>query len=176
MSAKEDAQHHLSSALMCLSRTSEQYEQVKEFMVQRNQYHPGTGLSLETRLLRARLIMEEAMETVKALGVNMEVTDYDGESLDLSFSDITFNDRRFTSEISDIIDGCCDLQYVTLGTLVALDEPDLPYTDEVHASNMSKGSTKDEHGKVIKDEKYQPPQISEIYKTRKKLKGMLNEQ
>lgn len=106
----------------------------------------------ETRLLRARLIMEEALETVAALG--FEVGDEDGQ---WRMQNARFPEHYPTKEIDfgNVIDGCCDLIYVATGCLVACGVPDLPHLEEVCAANDRKfpggaAITDPETGKYLK--------------------------
>lgn len=103
------------------------------------QFHFATGSTIghtpEIRdaELRAALIFEEAKETIEALRSGDEV---------------------------EVIDGLCDLLYVTFGTAVAMGVDLDPFFAEVHNSNMSKlGGEKREDGKVLKPEGYRPPDI-----------------
>lgn len=117
---------------------------------------------LETRRLRAKLILEEAFETVEALG--FAVTGRSGKS------EIVLDPKRlYLVELSkglnmeDAIDGCIDTMYVCVGTLMAMGVPDLPFVDEVCRANEEKfpngkpivnGS-----GKFLKPEGWNPPDI-----------------
>jgi predicted HAD superfamily Cof-like phosphohydrolase len=90
----------------------------------------------KTRLLRAQLIWEEALETIQALGCGVEigssglsVVSYD--ALENPESDLTF-------VLDEIIDGCCDTIYVAIGTMIACGVPDLPHLTEVNLANNRK--------------------------------------
>mgnify|MGYP000750643155 CR=1 FL=1 len=105
------------------------------------------------RVLRARLILEEATETIEALGC--EVVMNDGE---LSVR----NDFLKQPSILETIDGCCDLSVVTIGTLSALGCPDAPFLAEVDAANLRKfegDAHRDSHGKWIKPSDFVGPDI-----------------
>lgn len=76
--------------------------------------------SLEIRKLRAKLILEEALETIKGLGLDVYDEMYDSHLTSAN------NSFRFEEGVGglqpnliDIIDGCEDLKVVTEGTLVA---------------------------------------------------------
>jgi hypothetical protein len=104
----------------------------------------------ETRRLRAQLILEEALETVNALGFNVEV------------GDLVKTNSSYSSE--GVVDGCCDLVVVTLGTLCAFGVEDLPHFCEVSDCNDAKfadGVIKDENGKVVKPEGWTGPDHSQ---------------
>ena len=85
---------------------------------------PGT----DTRQLRARLILEEALETIHALGGTWIVNERG--ALDI----VMIPDPN----MEGIIDGVCDLHYVAIGTLAACGVPDLPHVREVNAANNAK--------------------------------------
>lgn len=99
----------------------------------------GEPVPAAVKLLRARLIMEEAAELVAAIQEN---------------------------DVERIADGIGDLIYVTLGTAVAYDVPAGPVFDEVHASNMSK-SKPNAHGKGGKGEGFQPPHVAAVLRAHK---------
>ena len=111
--------------------------------------------SQKIRLLRARLILEEALETVEALGF---APTWD-EGLD-SF-DIVPHGKP---DLVGIADGCADLSVVTYGTLSACgvaDESVLAAVDENNLEKLEKG-TVDEHGKLQKPPGHQPPDLEKI--------------
>lgn len=113
------------------------------------------------RLLRAKLIFEEAIETIYALGFTISYLEEGGESpQELDFEGISLAPITGT-EISliDIIDGCGDIKVVTTGTLSAFGLPDEPFQEIVDNSNLTKfreGYSIREDGKVIKSPNYVP--------------------
>lgn len=125
---------------------------------------PGapTEPSLTVRILRAKLILEEAFETIR-----------DGLGVDVRFGDLH---QPITSDalgfglggdfnLVETIDGCCDLRYVATGTLSACGVPDIPFQDAVDQNNLDKfgtGHTLREDGKLIKPPGHQPPDIAGI--------------
>lgn len=113
----------------------------------------------ETRVLRAKLIMEEAMETVKALGVVL-YCDGDG-SVDLLYADLGFSDKGVEYvDVPEVVDGCCDIKVVTTGTLSAFGVADDPCQIEVDNANLRKfaeGGYRREDGKWIKPADWRPP-------------------
>ena len=121
---------------------------------------PGVGLSEDARMLRAKLIMEEAIETVTALGC--EVVRFYG---DVQVKIVG------PMHLEQVIDGCCDLKYVTVGTLVALNIPDIPHDTAVCAANEAKfvDGKPVPHptipGKYGKPEGWKPPNHLEVMKT-----------
>jgi len=147
-------------------KTTAHYERVKEFMRLAKQTGPE-NISLpdsKTRFLRAKLILEEAMETVRALGFNpyfipgMATTGY----LDIK-NNIGFTEQE--PNLVEILDGCADISVVTIGTLIACGCPDKPLLEEVDRSNLSKFSTDysfREDGKLLKGKDFVPPDIRAI--------------
>lgn len=138
--------------------TAEQ-QQVREWMKQFGQETPEKpGIpSLETRKLRAKLILEEAFETIQALGFRPVFRDtYDNEAWTFCYKTdrLELHHEDDNVDLSLIADGCADLKVVTEGTLVAcglvskkhfkadsggcqIDEYD-PLFNEVMRSNFSK--------------------------------------
>ena len=99
--------------------TNEQ-QQVKEMMLAFSQECPEkpTIPSLEVRKLRAKLILEEALETVIALGIEPRIRIYTRANTEYGF-DIQLNEHPFGPNLKEILDGCEDLKVVTEGTLLA---------------------------------------------------------
>lgn len=118
----------------------------------------------KTRELKARLILEEAMETIDALGVDIYIREDDRpttfDELELSVR----NDRPYNKppDLIEIADGCADLSVVTMGTLVACGIPDKPLLTIVDENNLAKfgpGSYRREDGKWMKPPNHKPPDI-----------------
>lgn len=124
--------------------------------------NPYMELSPEQRLTRARLLLEETLETIDALGVS--ITTAPVESLPdygISIDDLDKVKMELTGDygckigrMNDVIDGCCDMIYVALGTLAAMGVPDEPHLAEVCRANGDKFpdgvATVDAHGKFQK--------------------------
>lgn len=89
----------------------------------------------KTRMLRARLISEEAQETIDAL---------------------------LAGDLVEAVDGLADMLYVVFGTADALGVDLDPVFEEVHRTNLAKGNKRDEHGKVRKPANWEPPRIREL--------------
>jgi predicted HAD superfamily Cof-like phosphohydrolase len=125
-----------------------------------NHPHPQI-LDLEgvRRKLRAKLILEEAIETVHALGFDVEVhAAPNGELVDFEL-----RDNRQTNWV-EAVDGLCDLIYVTMGLGVEAGFSLAPFFAEVHHSNMTKvGGPVREDGKGLKPESWQPPRIGYLW-------------
>lgn len=93
--------------------------------------------------LRARLIAEEAAETVAGL-----VGDEAAVGILVEFAKKTHRPPHRDADIVEVVDGLCDLIYVAYGCAEALGVDLEPYFDIVHAANMKKtGAAIDGHGK-----------------------------
>ena len=87
-----------------------------------------------TRLLRARLVFEEALEFVKSCGCT--VTGAGGTAV-MDEIGVT-PDPKGTTDLVEYVDGCVDQLVVTYGALNAAGVKAQPAWDEVQRSNMSK--------------------------------------
>jgi predicted HAD superfamily Cof-like phosphohydrolase len=149
--------------------TSPHFRRVRAFMQKARQSTPirATVPDDATRLLRARLILEEAMETVEALGVSVRVAATDPEG-HVVYSGLCLESKKIEPDVDnarlkEIIDGCCDSIVVVLGTMVSCGVPDLPAMEEVCNSNDSKfaeGYSLREDGKLQKSPSYTPADFS----------------
>jgi predicted HAD superfamily Cof-like phosphohydrolase len=95
----------------------------------------------ETRLLRARLVFEEALEFVKGCGctVTMNAAGANGEGATAVIDDISVvQDADGKPDFVEYVDGCIDQLVVTYGALNAAGVKAQPAWDEVQRSNMSK--------------------------------------
>ena len=87
------------------------------------------------RLLRAKLIFEEALETIDSLGVR--VLDFTDSAIELAdFMLEPLPDGEF--DLVDSIDGCVDLIVVATGTLSTIGVDDKPHQLEVDNANLRK--------------------------------------
>lgn len=131
--------------------------------------------NVEIRRLRAKLILEEALETIHALGFEP----------DLIFDKM---DERFNPNLEQIVDGCCDLRVVTTGTLSACGVSDIRPQELVDENNLEKFrwpynnlpneyktltlkhikqqsdmfvevAVRDSNGKILKPPSHKPPEI-----------------
>ena len=121
------------------------------------------GLPSENvRRLRARLILEEALEVVAALGFGVLIKTRFSDVEICNLDAISFIDS-FHPDMVKIVDGLCDLNYVSYGTADAIGVDLQPFFAEVHDSNMRKlEGPKDDHGKQLKPEGWVPPRIAEM--------------
>jgi predicted HAD superfamily Cof-like phosphohydrolase len=115
----------------------------------------GTDPELRENELRAKLIMEEAVETVAAMGFLAIAAISDGSTL----APITVFEKHYTEpNLIETIDGLCDLIYVVVGTAVTAGIDLGPHFTEVHRANMMKlQGPKRADGKQLKPEGWQPP-------------------
>lgn len=149
---------------------TEHQERVEKFMKLAGQELPDrpTLPNEEVRLLRAKLILEEALETIEALGMSVCVTYKDGLTFGPTIEkhNICFIPNK-TANLEEIIDGCCDISVVTIGTLSACGVPDQPFLEEVDENNLAKfgpGGYRREDGKWVKPPDHTPPKIKEVLK------------
>src|SRR6266436_8790440 len=127
-------------------------QQVKEFMQFFGQDTPEkpTQLTEEIAKLRAKLILEEAFETItRGLGLSIFLDQGPESNVLLEEDDLQNIKIEFFKQkevdLVELADGLADSAYVcSFGTAVAAGIDLEPIQDEVHASNMSKAWTKDE--------------------------------
>lgn len=166
---KTDHQHRVEAFMRCIHK-----QQKALGGISLTQYVPESPIlpSEEIRGLRARLILEEAIETVQALGyeVTVELEPNHGENREheLDFNIMAFGVKPsfvHTPSLVEIIDGCCDISVVTIGTLSACGVPDSCFLEEIDHNNLAKigpGSSIREDGKLIKPPGHTPPRIQEM--------------
>jgi predicted HAD superfamily Cof-like phosphohydrolase len=125
---------------------------------------------LKERILRANLILEEALEFVDAMGLRVDVVDplsgYARTSLDVF---VKFELKELgPANLVDAADAIADLNYVVAGAAVTMGLDTETLGDEVHRSNMSKvwpdGTVRhrESDGKVLKPPTYSPPNLESI--------------
>lgn len=130
-----------------------------------------------TRLLRARLLLEETLETIQALGFTVMIpvsgpcvigvnTEPDVIYYAVSMDNAEFEDN-YHSNLEGIIDGACDVQYVAVGTMLCCGAPDELHMNEVNRANNAKfpngEAITNEHGKFQKPKGWQPPNHSKHF-------------
>ncbi len=143
-------------------------EKVEQFMKLAGQEVPDrpNEPSKEVRILRAKLIFEEAMETImKGLGVCIGVSGSTEEML-RKITNMEFEfDAHQPFNLIETVDGCCDLKVVTTGTLSACGVHDLQCQIAVDSNNLAKfgpGSYRREDGKWIKPPGHAAPNFQQI--------------
>src|ERR1700692_1166048 len=91
-----------------------------------------------TRLLRARLVFEEALEFVRACGCTVTMSgSNDAEPAVIDDIRVVL-DSSGTPDFTEYVDGCIDQLVVTYGALCAAGVKAQSAWDEVQRSNMSK--------------------------------------
>lgn len=142
---------------------SAHFLRVCEFMQKAGQATPDVPAlpDAETRRLRAKLILEEALETITALGFDVEV----GQTI--ARQTVALDDYRLKpngmENLSQIVDGCADVSVVTIGTMIACGVPDEPVLRLVDENNLAKfgpGGYRRDDGKWVKPHGHRPPDIA----------------
>jgi len=107
--------------------------------------------------LRARLILEEAFETVEAMvGVDRACELIDEAVVK---QDVIRIDQCDEPDMVEAVDGLCDLLYVTFGAFDAFGIDAESFFQIVHEANMTKlGGPQDANGKQLKPTGFVPPQ------------------
>lgn len=123
----------------------------------------------KTRKLRALLILEEALETIEALGFGLRslqgtpALEHLKERKDL---DALFEVYEKEPDLVGIADGCADISVVTIGTLSACGIEDTDLLELVDCNNLEKfgpGGHKDPvTGKWVKPPGHKPPDIKAL--------------
>ena len=91
-----------------------------------------------TRLLRARLVFEEALEFVRACGCAVAMGGADGAKSTVTNEISVVADPDVMPDFTEYVDGCIDQLVVTYGALNAAGVKAQSAWDEVQSSNMSK--------------------------------------
>jgi predicted HAD superfamily Cof-like phosphohydrolase len=91
-----------------------------------------------TRLLRARLVFEEALEFVRACGCTVAIAGSDGATSPVIDAISVVAAPDIAPDFTEYVDGCIDQLVVTYGALVAAGVRAQSAWDEVQRSNMSK--------------------------------------
>lgn len=154
--------------MMTERTTSDHYESVRAFMVMAGQ-KVRSGKPVippeDERMLRAKLILEEALETIEALGLcpTLDADNAVDGQVDITMDLVSWEDTSQGPNLTEIADGCADLSVVTIGTLIACGIPDLHLLRIVDQANMAKfgpGGHRREDGKWIKPPGFTPPDIA----------------
>lgn len=143
-----------------MNRTTDHYARVKAFMVlaeQKVRTIP-TIPPVDERILRARLILEEALETIDALGLTARMT-VTGATVQIGA--VLFEANKYPV-LTEIVDGCADLSVVTVGTLISCGVQDDDLLRMVDANNLAKfgpGGHRRADGKWVKPPGHKAPDI-----------------
>lgn len=120
---------------------NEHQRRIEEFMRLAGQDVPDEPKvpDRDTRILRAELILEEALETISALGIGVRVEcDVKGQEIRHKHSlDYTMGPVNMV----EVADGCADVSVVTMGTLSAFGIDAEPVLEMVDQHNLQKFST-----------------------------------
>jgi predicted HAD superfamily Cof-like phosphohydrolase len=109
--------------------------------------------------LRAKLILEEAIETACALVGSRTACGILNKHVD-DLHNAGLNDK---TDLAEAIDGMCDVLVVVYGTAVACGVNLSPFFDEVMRTNMAKvGGEVRADGKWLKPPGWKPPRIREM--------------
>lgn len=114
---------------------------------------------MPTRLLRARLVFEEAMEFVEACGCHVVADDLGKHQV--------WEDPFGEPNLAEYADALGDLKVVVYGADLVAGIPAYEVFEEIHRSNMTKvfpdGTVhKREDGKVIKPDTYSPANVAGV--------------
>lgn len=140
------------------------YKRIEKFMQLAGQDTPKRPVepSEEIRVLRAKLIIEEALETVKALGVDITLAK-------MSFleneDDFEYGISEHPFDMIEVADGVADISVVSIGTLIACgitDEKLLKLVDKNNLAKFGEGHSFREDGKLIKPPGHKPPDIRKL--------------
>ena len=138
-------------------------KRIQDFMNMIGQDTPTTPQVPDqpTRKLRASLILEEALETIKALGFSVKLSD--GQRVD--DGDYHFIEVQ-KPDLTEIADGVADISVVAIGTSLACGIDINPVIEEVDQNNLEKftipGGYRRPDGKWVKSPSHEPPKIKEI--------------
>nr|WP_282580299.1 hypothetical protein [Nocardioides sp. InS609-2] len=119
---------------------------------------PTTDITPDERALRARLVLEEALEFVEAMGCDATVDD-----VDVTKDSVTVEiNRDVETDLVEATDALADLNVVGKGSALTLGIPVDDAFRIVHRTNMAKLGPDGEpirrdDGKVQKPEGWQPP-------------------
>lgn len=122
-----------------------------------------------TRRLRAKLILEEALETVEALGFCVVVEAKDKQTYVTKESAWLVDYDQLGSpqkpDLVQIADGVADMIVVATGTALACGIDPKPIQTAVDQSNLAKfgpGGRRREDGKWLKPDDWRPPDIARL--------------
>lgn len=152
---------------------------VEKFMA-RMHYHPigaekqqlpvrPTIPSLDIRKLRAALLLEEALETIAAMGLSVSLDMVALESGDhtLEMEHVHFVESGIPN-LKEVLDGCADVQVVTYGLCAAHGIALQPGFEEIAGNNLLKfapGHSFNERGKLCKPSNHPLPDTRGILLT-----------
>ena len=124
--------------------TEKNYRPQEDIVVLMTQFEQDVKDSPElpdaaTRLLRARLVFEEALEFVRACGCTVAKAGEDGTKVPVIDAISVVAAPEIAPDFTEYVDGCIDQLVVTYGALVAAGvKAQSAWDGEVQRSNMSK--------------------------------------
>lgn len=155
---------------------SEHQQRVDEFMRLAEQEVPEAPVipNEKTRILRAKLILEEALETIReGLGVDVLI-DHGNSIKTVGFGNVIMENLDFNvvrdADLEQIADGCADVKVVTTGTLSACGIADEALQHAIDCSNLEKfspGGRKREDGKWLRGPEWKKPDLNAILEQQK---------
>lgn len=162
----DDLSKHYSASMGSFARLKTPHqERIEAFMAAGGHQVPDkpTVPSRECRMLRAKLILEECLETIQALGFEVVPA---GDADHVHKHGVSFREAHPVNMI-EVADGCADISVVTIGTLSAFGIADESLLREVDRSNMEKfrdGVKHDQYGKIMKPAGWTPPDVLSVLK------------
>lgn len=117
----------------------------------------------KTRILRAKLMLEECIETIHGLGITLELTTGALSQCTIGCAQDVDMIVDLPNSLTEVADGIGDQLVVVLGTACACGLDAEGIFNEVHRSNMTKflpGGYLDEYGKWIKSPHYSPANLT----------------
>ncbi len=109
--------------------------------------------NLAIRKLRAKLILEEALETIAGLGLDVNVKDHNGCEASVDGGGLSFVESIIKPNLIEIFDGLCDLEVVGKGTASACGIALQPGYERTCGNNLLKfapGHSFNAAGKLVK--------------------------
>lgn len=127
-------------------------------------YDPKVVPSIESRVLRIRMIAEELLETARAMGLTLACVSGDTEAEDTVQVAV---DADLVYDPVETADGFGDIRYLVDGGNLICGFPGDLVLAEIHRSNMSKAGAdgkpvRREDGKVLKGPNYFKPDIRRV--------------
>jgi len=124
---------------------------------------PLTSPPADLRKSIAKLIFEEAMETIRALGISIyiNVKELPNDVDEVKVEGVTFHDD-WAYDRQEAADGLGDLSVVTIGGFLRLGIHPMPVLKAIDKANLDKlkeGHWFREDGKLMKPDDWEPPSI-----------------
>lgn len=144
---------------------SRHWQAVQEFRRKARQSCPDKPAepSEAERVLMARLLLEETLETIEALGV-ASYFDIQAQRLKLRMERLHFQ-AESPFDMAEVVDGVTDVNYVGTYILAGCGVPDVPFIEMVDANNLAKFSEGHSFhpvtNKLIKPANHPKPPIAE---------------